>query len=480
MERGKLERGQMEALQRLPAVDLVLKHLEKADGAPAVPRPLLVEGVREAIEALRRDILKASGEEASGVDLAPGAVARKALLLVEKGRARSLKKVINATGTVLHTNLGRSLLAEEALQALAEVAGNYSNLEYNLEEGERGERYDHVQKLLCRLTGAEKALVVNNNAAAVLLALSTLARGKEVVVSRGELVEIGGSFRIPAVMAQSGARLVEVGTTNKTRLEDYREALTAETALLMKVHTSNYRVLGFTEEVPLQDLVALGEERGLPVLEDLGSGVLEDLTPHGLCHEPTVRERIEAGASVVTFSGDKLLGGPQAGILVGRAEVIAAMGKNQLTRALRIDKLTLAALEATLLLYLDPEEALKRVPTLRMLTVPPGELEAGAQILARALQESLGKAARVEVIKEFSAVGGGALPLAKLPTFAVAAAFPGTSTSRLAEKLRSLEPPLLLRVQQDRLLLDPRTLVEGDRELIPGLIGEAMAEAKGV
>lgn len=469
-----MDEGKMKTLQKLPAVDLVLKHLENMEEARHIPRTLLVEGIRGAIDGLRKDILKTADEEAPGLDLSPEALARAALAISGKRRARKLKKVINATGTILHTNLGRSVLAPEALQALREVAGHYSNLEYNLSGGERGERYDHVQELLCRLTGAEKALVVNNNAAAVLLALSTLAPGKEVVVSRGELVEIGGSFRIPAVMALSGARLVEVGTTNKTRLADYRQALTNETALLMKVHTSNYRVVGFAEEVPLKDLAALGEERGLPVLEDLGSGVLQDLSRYGQYDEPTVRERIEAGAAVVTFSGDKLLGGPQAGILVGREEIITRMGKNQLTRALRIDKLTLAALEATLLLYLEGEEALKRIPTLRMLTVSLKELEASAHILARALEASLGEDVRVEVLKDTSAVGGGALPLAKLPTWVAAAAFPRHSVSRLAEKLRFSEPPLIVRVQQDRLLIDPRTLLKDDIHLIPGIIKEAL------
>ena len=466
----------MKALQKLPAVDLVLKHLETLEEAREIPRPLLAEGVREAVEALRRSILEGPGKEVPEEALSPGALARSALALVGKKRARKLKRVINATGTILHTNLGRSLLAPEALEALVEVAGSYSNLEYNLEEGERGERYDHVRELLCRLTGAEGALVVNNNAAAVLLALSTLARGKDVVVSRGELVEIGGSFRIPAVMALSGARLVEVGTTNKTRLADYRQALTGETALLMKVHTSNYRVVGFTEETPLAELAALGEEKGLPVLEDLGSGVIRDLSLHGLAGEPTVAERIRAGASVVAFSGDKLLGGPQAGILVGREKYISAMAKNQLTRALRIDKLTLAALEATLLLYLEGEEAQRRIPTLRMLTESLTALEGRAHLLARSLKEALGEAAVVEVKKDASAVGGGALPLAALPTYVVALAFPGHSAARLTEKLRQADPPLILRVQQDRLLLDPRTLAAGDEEEIPALFKAALTE----
>jgi L-seryl-tRNA(Ser) seleniumtransferase len=362
-------------LKKIPAVDAVVKHLEDRAEIEDLPRPLLVEGVRGAVDEMRRTILEASDQEAEAMDISLEIVARAALRLIKNQASRNLKRVVNATGTILHTNLGRSLLAKEALEAVVDVAGHYSNLEYNLDLGERGERYDHVEEMLCRLTGAEKALVVNNNAAAVLLALSTLAKGKETVVSRGELVEIGGSFRIPAVMELSGTRLVEVGTTNKTHLSDYRDALTENTALLLKVHTSNYRVVGFTEEVPLKDLAALGEQHGLPVLEDLGSGVLVDLAPFGFPEEPTVGSRIADGASVVTFSGDKLLGGPQAGIIVGREKYITAMKKNQLTRALRIDKLTLAALEATLLLYL--KDTLSRVPTWRMLTVKVADLEAG-------------------------------------------------------------------------------------------------------
>ncbi len=459
-----------DALKQIPAVDAVVKHLEDKAEIKDLPRPLLVEGVRGAVAEMRCTILKFGDGEAEATDTSLEAVAWAALGLIKSQTSRSLKRVVNATGTILHTNLGRSILAKEALDAVVDVAGNYSNLEYNLKRGERGERYDHVEEMLCRLTGAEKALVVNNNAAAVLLALSTLAKGRDTVVSRGELVEIGGSFRIPAVMELSGTRLVEVGTTNKSHLSDYRDALTEDTALLLKVHPSNYRVVGFTEEVPLKDLVLLGQEHDLPVLEDLGSGVLADLA--GFQEEPVVGSRISDGAAVVTFSGDKLLGGPQAGIIVGQEKYITAMKKNQLTRALRIDKLTLAALEATLLLYV--KNTLSRVPTWRMLTVPLTDLKSRAHRLAGDVQACLKGRAAVEVNKDTSAVGGGALPLAKLPTYVVAVKLQQDSISQLAEALRRAEPPLIARVQQDRLLLDVRTLLDDDLCLIPTIIKAAL------
>lgn len=469
-----MEEGKKALLKQLPKVDLVLNCLEEMDQSSDIPRPLLVEAAREAVESLREEVLGGKDLNPDSLGFTLKSCASVALKLAQKKASQGLKKVINATGIILHTNLGRSILAGEALNAVREMAGNYSNLEFDLDEGERGERYSHVEDILCRLTGAEAAMVVNNNAAAVLLALSTLAKDKEVVVSRGELVEIGGSFRIPAVMAMSGARLVEVGTTNKTHLADYRDAITLQTALLMKVHTSNYRVVGFTKAVSLEELVALGQERDLPVLEDLGSGVLTDLSSYGVLDEPSVKERVAAGAAVVTFSGDKLLGGPQAGIIVGKKEYISRMKKNQLTRALRIDKMTLAALEATLRLYINEEEALKKIPTLRMLTVPVKELESRAHLLARSIKKILGDNGSAEVRQGFSAVGGGALPLAELATYLVSVSLQGISRTGLAEKLRRGETPLIIRVQQDQILLDPRTLQSDEEELIPRLFATAL------
>ncbi len=459
-------------LRQLPAVDAILKYMEDLQEGSSIPRPLLLQGARKVVSLWREKILL---QDEMTLDFNAATLAEAGLVLAEKLYVKKLRKVINATGTILHTNLGRSLLSSEALRAVTEVGGNYSNLEMDLAEGERGERYAHVEGLICHLTGAESALVVNNNAAAVLLALSTLAQGKEVPVSRGELVEIGGSFRIPAVMSLSGAKLVEIGTTNKTHLSDYREAINAETALLMKVHTSNYRVVGFTSAVDLKELVVLGDEYNLPVLEDLGSGVLCDLSSYGLVDEPSVQARLAAGAAVVTFSGDKLLGGPQAGIIAGRKKYISLMKRNQLTRVLRIDKMTLAALEATLRLYLDEKTVLQKIPVLRMLTMSFKELEARAHLLARSLSKVIGDRGEVRVKEGFSTVGAGALPLLRLPTCLVAVNVPDISVSRLATELRRGEPPLILRLQQDQLLLDLRTLHVDELELIPTLFSKVLS-----
>jgi len=371
--------------------------------------------------------------------------------------------VINATGVVLHTNLGRAPLSAEALRNLVEVAGGYSNLEFNLETGERGSRYEHVEDLLCRISGAESALVVNNNAGAVLLALNTLAEGKEVIVSRGQLVEIGGSFRIPDVMRKSGARLVEVGTTNRTHPGDYERAITAETALLLKVHASNFRILGFTAEVSLKDLVALAGARGLPVMEDLGSGCFVDLSAYGIEHEPTVQEAVQAGADVVTFSGDKLLGGPQAGIILGKKKFIDPIKKNPLNRALRIDKLTLAGMEATLKIYLDPSRVIKALPALGMMTWPAEEVKKRAGRFRRKVGRELPAGYQVTLREDSSQVGGGALPLQALPTWVVAIRPLLLSAASLEERLRKSDPPVIARVKEEEVLLDLRT-VAGEEE----------------
>ena len=325
----------------------------------------------------------------------------------------------------MHTNLGRSPLAGAALDAIKAVSASYSNLELSLESGRRSSRYDHVEELLCRLTGAEAALVVNNNAGAVFLALNTLARGKEVIVSRGELVEIGGSFRLPEVMASSGAVLAEVGTTNRSYLKDYREAITENTALLLKVHTSNYKVMGFTAAVRSGSLVGLGREYGIPVMEDLGSGVLIDLSRYGLPYEPRVQDLVAAGVDLITFSGDKLLGGPQAGIIVGKEVFISRIKKNQLTRPLRVDKLTLAALEATLRLYQDENKALQEIPVLRMLTLPAEALKVRVKILAAELESKVGSFCLVGTSQEKAKVGGGSLPQALLPSCQLTLRYPG-------------------------------------------------------
>ncbi len=445
--------GREDALHRIPAVERVLQEpaLRDAVDGGRVPRPAAVDAVRAVLAGLR-DRVRA-GE---APDLAPAAAAAAALARLDVALAPRLVPVVNATGVVLHTNLGRAPLAPEAVAACARAAG-YCTLEYDLATGRRGLRHDLVAGLLREVTGAEAALVVNNNAAAVLLGLTALARGREVVVSRGELVEIGGSFRVPEVMAQSGAVLREVGATNKTHLHDYERAVGPDTALLLKVHTSNYRVVGFTASVPAADLVALARRNGLAVMEDLGSGCLVDLGRHGLDPEPTVQDAVAAGVDLVTFSGDKLLGGPQAGLLVGRSAAVEACARHPLMRALRPDKVTLAALEATLALYRDPASAAARVPALAMLTAGPGALEGRARSLARDLEAAVGSRAAVAVVADTSRTGGGALPLLELPTFAVEVRPAGGGAGRMEARLRAVRPPVVARVREDALVLDPRT-----------------------
>jgi L-seryl-tRNA(Ser) seleniumtransferase len=376
----------------------------------------------------------------------------------------SLYTVINATGVIIHTNLGRAPLSEAALHAMGLIAGGYSNLEYDLEAGSRGTRYQHVESLLCRLTGAEAGLVVNNNAGAVLLALAALAKGKEVIVSRGQLVEIGGGFRVPDVMRQSGARLVEVGTTNRTHPKDFRDALGPRTGLLLRVHSSNFKQIGFTAEVTLGEMVALGHEVGVPVLDDLGSGSLLDTTRYGLAPEPMVQQSVAAGADLTTFSGDKLLGGPQAGVIVGREELVAKLRRHPLARALRVDKGTLAALQATLLHYLRGE-AEQEVPVWRMITLPLETLSARAAAWAAEMRS---RGISATVVPSASTVGGGSLPGETVPSRALALSHP--SPNALAAALRSGDPPVITRISEGQVLLDPRTVpVQADQLLMRAL-----------
>ena len=436
-----------ERLRQLPSVDRLLNAPRLRELADAHGHALVADAARAVLDEARQRIL-AGGTPPDTTTLIDAAAQRVAALVQP-----TLRPVINATGVIIHTNLGRAPLSEAALQAMREVGTGYSNLEYDLEAGRRGSRYLHATELLRRLTGAEAALVVNNNAAATLLILSALAREREVIISRGQLVEIGGGFRIPEVMAQSGARLVEVGTTNKTYIEDYARAITENTALLMRVHTSNYRIVGFTHQATLEELVALGREHGLPVLDDLGSGSLLDTTAFGLAPEPMVQASVQAGADLVCFSGDKLLGGPQAGIIVGRAELVERIKRFPLTRALRVDKVTLAGLQATLLAYLRGT-ATEEIPVWRMIAARVEELERRAQTWAEALQAQ-GIAA--EVIEGHSAVGGGSLPGETLPTRLLALSVP--SPNALAARLRAAVPPVIARIERERLLLDPRTVL---------------------
>jgi L-seryl-tRNA(Ser) seleniumtransferase len=432
--------------RRLPSVDRLLGMEPLAAGIQAYGRALATDAARETIADVRQ--AAQSGQPVPDVaELACRAAGRLAAL----GRG-TLYPVINATGVIIHTNLGRAPLSAAARQAIEDVTVGYSNLEYDLDAGERGSRYLHAENLLCRLTGAEAALVVNNNAAAVLLALIVLAQGREVIISRGQLVEIGGGFRIPDVMRQSGARLVEVGTTNRTHLADFRDAIGPETALLLRVHSSNFRQIGFTAEVPLAEMVALGREKGLPVVDDLGSGTLLDTTRYGLSAEPMVQQSVAAGADLVTFSGDKLLGGPQAGLIVGRADLVGGLRRHPLARALRVGKDTLAALQATLLHYARGE-AETAIPIWRMIAQPADELAARAAGWAATLR---GQGIPALVVAAHSTIGGGSLPGEVLPTHALALA--PAAPEKFAAALRAGQPPVVARIAGDRVLLDPRTV----------------------
>jgi L-seryl-tRNA(Ser) seleniumtransferase len=381
---------------------------------------------------------------------------------VQQAMAPNLRRTINATGIVVHTNLGRSLLAAEVIDHLVTIASRYSNLEYDLVAGRRGSRYSNVESLICEISGAEAALAVNNNAGAVLLSLDTLARDKEVIVSRGELVEIGGSFRVPDVMAKSGGILKEVGTTNRTHLRDYTNAIGPQTGLLLKVHTSNYSVVGFTAEVSLPQLVNLGAEHQLPVMEDLGSGTFIDFSKYGLLKEPTVQESVKAGTDVITFSGDKLLGGPQAGIIVGKKKIIDAIKNNPMTRALRVDKLTLTALEGTLRLYREEEKATRLIPTLRMIMLPLADVQNRARGLADRLKQIGGPRLHIQLLKRASKTGGGALPLMELPSLCLGLQVDGLSPNALEKMMRTNEPPIIGRIEDDMFVMDPRTIQQDE------------------
>jgi L-seryl-tRNA(Ser) seleniumtransferase len=447
-------------LRALPGVDALVTRVAGHAALAGIPRRRLTEAAREVLAAERRRVIEGASAAAAVEALAERVVTR-----LSQSGVFSLARVVNATGVVLHTNLGRALLSPLARERLQAVGGAYSNLEMDVSRKERGSRYAHVDALLQRLTGAEASLVVNNCASAVLLALESLARGREVIVSRGELIEIGGEFRIPDIMRRSGATLREVGTTNRTHLKDYAQAIGPETGLLLKVHTSNYRVVGFTAAVSSRELAELGRERGVPVMEDLGSGCLVDLRRFGFPYEPTVPEVVASGVDLVSFSGDKLLGGPQAGLVVGKASLIGRLAQNPLNRALRIDKLTVAALEATLYAY-EAGDALETIPTLRMLTEAQSAIRRRARGLLRRLSPEIQARLGVTLVDATSQVGGGALPTVELPTAAVALGTRERPAQVLDEHLRSGQPPVLGRVLDDRLLLDFRTILPSD---IPAL-----------
>ncbi|MET3355767.1 UNVERIFIED_ORG: L-seryl-tRNA(Ser) seleniumtransferase [Xanthobacter viscosus] len=443
-------------LRVLPSVDAVLKAELARAATDRHGRQATTAAVRTALDERRAALRAGAGGPATPDEIAASALAR-----LDAAAAPSLRPVFNLTGTVLHTNLGRAIFAEEAVEAAVRAMRSAVTLEYDLDGGKRGERDDHVRGLVCELTGAEDATLVNNNAAAVLLVLNTLSQGKPAIVSRGELIEIGGAFRMPEIMRRAGAELDEVGTTNRTHARDYRDAIRPETGVILKVHTSNYRIEGFTKEVSPRELAEIAQAGGVPLVNDLGSGTLADLTRYGLVHEPTVREAVAEGADIVTFSGDKLLGGPQAGFIVGRRDLIARINKNPMKRALRLDKVRLAAIEATLRLYRDPDRLAERLPTLRYLTRHPEDMAAQAARLAPVLATLLGPAFTVDETSCRSQIGSGALPLETLEGVGLAIASrdgSGGALNRLADRLRRLPVPVIGRIDDNALVLDLRCL----------------------
>jgi L-seryl-tRNA(Ser) seleniumtransferase len=443
-------------LSKLPSVDELLKSGRGVDWLQSYPRRYVLQAIRETIDLKRKEII-----DGLAVDLSNEVMSGEIERIIEKISSYSLEPLINATGVVIHTNLGRSILSQRVLDNIRRVSESYSNLEYDIEKGKRGKRYSHIKRILREITGAEDALVVNNNAAAVLLCLSTLSKDKEVIVSRGELVEIGGSFRIPDVMKSSGAVLREVGTTNKTHLYDYERAINDNTSLILKVHKSNYRVIGFADEVSIESLVKLGRNHRIPVMFDLGSGCLIDLKPFGIYDEPAVADIVRTGVDLTTFSGDKLLGGPQGGVIVGKKEHIEMIQKNPMTRAMRIDKLTLAGFEATLMEYIDEEKAIENIPTLRMLLQKAEDIKKRASRIAKRLKAGIGDAS-IRVITDSSRAGGGALPEIALSTYAVAIKTDVLSANEFEEILRKGKPPVIARIKEDALILDARTIRDED------------------
>ena len=445
----------------IPKMDELLESEDIKKLMTSIPRKTVIDSIRQEIDSLRKQIRKGISEDEISIIISH--LLDKIILEATKRDSFKLRRTINATGVVIHTNLGRSLINKKTMENIQEIATNYSNLEYDLENATRGSRYSHLEEIISTIIGCESAMVVNNNAAAVMLVLSTMARHKEVIVSRGELVEIGGSFRIPEVMEQSGAILIDVGTTNKTHLADYENAINENTAALLKVHTSNYRILGFTSSVDLDNLFELKEKYDIPIIEDLGSGVLIDLSKYGLEYEPTVQESIRKGVDIVTFSGDKLLGGPQSGIIVGKKEYIDRMKKNPLTRAFRVDKFTIAALEGTLKYYLDEEIAVEEVPTLSMLTASIDKIFSKAQVMKELIDRDIdSEYLNVEIEDSYSEVGGGSLPIEKIPTKCIVLSINGKSTQGFEHNLRRYRIPIITRLNKDKIYFDLRTISEDE------------------
>ena len=455
-------------LRKLPSVDKLLRQHPLPEMVDTHGHQVVAGAIRVELNTARQQVLDAHQSLPDENTLIQRIVARLAADL-----RPSLQPVINATGVIIHTNLGRALLSQRAQEAMTQAASAYSNLEYDLGVGKRGSRYVHAADLLCRLTGAEDAVVVNNNAGAVILTLTALAKQKDVIISRSQLVEIGGGFRIPDIMAQSGANLVEIGSTNRTYVRDYEQAIAPEqTGLLLAVHHSNYQITGFTAQPSLTELVELARRHGWPMMEDIGSGTLLDTSPYGLAHEPTIQESLAAGVDIVTASGDKLLGGPQAGLILGKTDLIAQLKKHPLIRALRVDKTTLAALQATLLAYLEGK-AIEEIPVWRMIATDKRQLSRTANKWRTALQPALANV-NVDIVDSASTVGGGSLPGQTLPTKALAIS--DRSIDALAEKLRQTDPPIIARIEDDRLLFDPRTVLPEQEQTLITILKTVLAE----
>ena len=455
------------AMRGLPAVDRILSQQPIRELEGQVPHSIVLNAARLTLDDLRARIVE--GNTPTAEEMSPERIAYHVRELALCMSRPSFRRVINATGIILHTGLGRAVLPEVAVSEVLDVASGHSNLEIDMETGGRGSRKSHYARLLAELTGAEAALAVNNNAGAVFLALNTLAQGRKVIISRGQLVEIGGSFRLPDIMARSGAKLVEVGTTNRTRITDYEAAITEDTGLILRVHPSNFQIVGYTQEAPLDELVGLGRQYGIPVVDDAGSGALVDLSRFGLKGDPLVQESVKSGADMVLFSGDKLLGGPQAGLIVGRKDIIDDIAANPIARALRIGKLTAAALEATLRLYTDPDTVTEKIPTLRFIARPVPDIARAARKLKRMLLQALPGALQVEIVEGVSEVGGGSLPGQTLPTklVSISTTKPGLENPQdLAKAFRLADPPVFGRVGDDRFLLDLRTVEDSELSAI--------------
>ncbi len=448
----------------IPKIDVLMESDEIKSLCNNISREYVLESVRMVTDNLREFINNSNNE--TEIEKKIDSVTEDIKKEVKSYTSFNMKRVVNGTGTILHTNLGRAVISKNTADRIQQLVTGYSNLEYDLGEGARGSRYSHFEKIITKITGAESAMAVNNNAAAVLLILSALCKDKEVVVSRGELVEIGGSFRVPEVMSQSGCKLVDVGTTNKTHLYDYENAINEETKALLKVHTSNYKIVGFTESVTVEELAELAHKHGIPVIEDIGSGVLVDLSRYGLEYEPTVQASIKAGADIVCFSGDKLLGGPQAGIIVGKKALIDKIKKHPLTRALRIDKFTAIALECVFHEYIDEKRAVKNIPVLNLINRSIDDIKNHADTLHKRLTAEVGEHCEITVEGCESQIGGGSLPLERINSFALSIRPLNMTTAALEKQLRHMETPVVGRVVNDFFLIDLRTILEGEEEII--------------